>query len=62
VPPLDIQRAIVERRRAGEKLESLACEFGKDVSTIHRIYKREMVREANEEADRMLREDAGRAV
>jgi DNA-binding CsgD family transcriptional regulator len=60
--PLDIQRAIAVRRAAGEKLESLAREFGKDVSTIHRIYKREMVREANEEADRMLREDAGRAV
>lgn len=54
--PLDVQREIVRERRAGAKLEWLAEEFGLHSSTVFRICKRAEVDDANEEAERMLRE------
>jgi DNA-binding CsgD family transcriptional regulator len=54
--PEGAQREIAARRLAGEKLLSLSHDFGLDVSTIQRICRRQAVREANEAAERMLRE------
>lgn len=54
--PPDVEREVVAWRRAGHKLEAIAGEYHIDVSTVLRICRRAEVREANEEAERMLRE------
>lgn len=40
--PLDVQRAIVSRRKAGERLESLALDYGLSPSGVSRICSRAM--------------------
>lgn len=49
--PLDVQRAIVSRRKAGERLESLALDYGLTPSGVSRICSRARRAEGREAAE-----------